>query len=153
MPAQFVVEARDKANNLVLEHGLVLRVVLTPGSQLQQLQQQLAAMGATLCATKYPCQVSIGSPCSLVPTDRCNQAIRAVMQPLSNTGAQQRRKECRLSGGQGPRAPPTYVPMRARSRRRRLREGSRGVDPSLRGGSGSGSGRGDSSPRSGVGAP
>ena len=61
MPAQ-LVEARDKTGNLVAEHGLVLRVVLTPGSQSQQLQVQNCGEAGISCAIRCPSLVGTVYP-------------------------------------------------------------------------------------------
>ena len=153
VPAQFVVEARDKANNLVLEHGLVLRVVLTPGSQLQQLQVQACGDGRYIVRYQVPLSglyrlsVLVGANGSVQPGDRRHVRGSPFQIPVRSNGE----KSADFEEDRGHVPPPTYVPMRARSLSPASpRGGSRGVDPSLRGGSGSGSGRGDSSPRSGA---
>ena len=54
VPAQFVVEARDKVGNLIAEHGLELRVGLSPASRLNQLQVQACGDGRHVVRYQVP---------------------------------------------------------------------------------------------------
>ena len=54
VPAQFVVEARDKVGNLIAEHGLELRVGLSPPSRLHQLQVQACGDGRHVVRYQVP---------------------------------------------------------------------------------------------------
>lgn len=147
VPAQFVVEARDKAGNLVAEHGLVLRVVLTPGSQLQQLQVQACGDGRYIVRYQVPhsglyrLSVLVGTDGSVRPKDRRHVRGSPFQVPVHSGDKGTSVEETRR---QTPPSSPRY--MRARSLSPASPRGSsRGGMPSSPRGGSAGGPRGEAS--------
>jgi hypothetical protein len=76
--SEFVIEARDAAGNLVSEHDLPLRIVITPNHELQQLTINSCGDGRHCVRYQLPISgihriaVLVGAHGSMQPEDRCH---------------------------------------------------------------------------------